>query len=160
MHEAYADRFHVRVDSSGGPSACWPWIGSRLPTGYGRFCPKWKVGMNAHRVAWEIANGRPLVAGEDVCHHCDNPPCCNPAHLFAGSRSDNMRDMVSKGRHGHTGCPGMSHPMAKLTDDQVREIRTRWASDRPRQGALAQEYGVSKGLIGLIIRRKAWAHLD
>ena len=90
-----AKQFWARVDTSGGPDACWPWQGARLPRGYGKM-----TGAGyAHRIAWELENG-PVPAGMYVCHHCDNPPCCNPAHLFTGDAAANNADMDAKGRSG------------------------------------------------------------
>ena len=90
---------------------CIEWQGSRDRQGYGK---AWKNGANAraHRVAWEEANG-PIPEGMCVLHHCDNPPCINPDHLFLGTRGDNARDMVKKGRHKsqlRTECP-QGHPL-------------------------------------------------
>ena len=86
-----------------GPDDCWWWVGrdrARSSGWYGSVSIHGK-GMASHRVAYAIANG-PIPAGFHVCHRCDNPACCNPAHLFAGTRSDNMKDMVAKGRHLQT----------------------------------------------------------
>jgi hypothetical protein len=96
-----AVRFWKKVDQSGGPDACWVWTAGRGGTmGYGSF----QMGtyrnthhVRAHRMAWELTNG-PIPAGKYVCHRCDNPPCCNPAHLFLGTQGDNLRDMYAKGR--------------------------------------------------------------
>ena len=79
-------------------SGCWEWIGTRnRKGGYGRLKFGGKMAM-AHRVAKELATG---IAPGDLCvlHHCDNPPCVNPAHLYFGTRADNARDCVSRGRH-------------------------------------------------------------
>lgn len=90
--------------ASGGPNACWPWTGSHRKAGYGQFMRGWRV-LFAHREALERQLGRPLGVGEYALHHCDNPPCCNPAHLYAGSAADNNRDAVARGRH-RSGGPG------------------------------------------------------
>ncbi len=87
-----------RVDRSGGPDACWPWTGPRDHKGYGRVGRSHK----AHRLAWESVNGpipqMPGHHGACVLHRCDEPPCCNPAHLFLGTNRDNVADMKRKGR--------------------------------------------------------------
>lgn len=88
-------------------SDCWEWEGSRYPSGYGAV--KWNGRViGAHRLAWIEAFG-PIPDGLDVCHHCDNPPCVRPSHLFLGTRSDNMRDAVSKGRMNWQRRPPVSH---------------------------------------------------
>jgi hypothetical protein len=88
-----AEWFWRSVDKSGGPDACWPWTGYRMASGYGRN----RHGYT-HRYALQLALGRPLGPGMEACHTCDNPPCCNPAHLFEGTRLDNERDKTAKGR--------------------------------------------------------------
>jgi hypothetical protein len=95
-YQSLEDRFRSKVDRSGGLLACWIWIGSTDTKGYGQL---WKEGTQAqaHRVSWELANGL-ILGGLFVCHHCDNPPCVNPAHLFLGTNQDNMDDMTAKGR--------------------------------------------------------------
>lgn len=85
---AYVDR--------GGPDVCWVWKGSKLPSGYGRVSWQGKT-TYAHRVAHLLAHGA-IPAGMCVCHHCDNPPCCNPSHLWLGTQQDNMADRDRKGR--------------------------------------------------------------
>ncbi len=103
-----AARFWSKVDRSGGPDACWPWLASCFDNGYGQF----KVGIQnrkAHRVAWELVNGS-IPKGMLMMHaECDNPPCCNPAHLKPGTNAENSQDMVSKGRQGKQANTGRVH---------------------------------------------------
>lgn len=126
----------------------------------------------AHRNAWIRAHaGQPIPAGMFICHRCDNPPCIEPTHLFLGSRIDNMRDASQKGRLvGNTRAQGTLSPASKLTEDQVREIRTRYGPPRGKGRrsehigkvttiALATEYGVDVALIGRIVNRLRWTHV-
>jgi hypothetical protein len=99
----------------------------------------------AHRWAYEHFIG-PIPAGLFVCHHCDNPPCCEPSHLFLGTQQVNMTDKMAKGRHRY-----VTHP--KLSDDDVRAIRV-LASSGVTQTALAAKYRVGQSMISLIVRHK------
>lgn len=67
--------------------------------GYGQFYRRKREPVGAHRFSWELANGRPVPAGRQVMHSCDNPPCVNPAHLSVGTSADNHRDKSAKGRN-------------------------------------------------------------
>jgi hypothetical protein len=92
------DRFWSKVDQSGGERACWPWTAGTVRHGYGRISvPPRGHSVRAHRLAYELTFG-PVKDGWAVLHACDNPPCCNPFHLFLGSQADNVRDMHFKGR--------------------------------------------------------------
>lgn len=103
------NRFWQKVDKR-GPNECWPWIAAKDPRGYGRIGGdgRRKSGKRAvvlsHRTAYELVVG-PIPAGMFVCHRCDNPPCCNPAHLFVATCKQNNQDMYAKGRDAnqHTG---------------------------------------------------------
>ena len=159
-------RFWAKVSCGsvlGNIGGCWEWLGYRNANGYGRFCVNGKPEL-AHRVSWQIHFGeipkRDDYHGWCVCHACDNPACVNPAHLFLGSHSDNMKDRCDKGLRpcGYADWPrGSAHPGAKLTEDQVREIR---ANDgRLSHQKLAAVYGVCRAHIGLIMNRKTWTHI-
>lgn len=102
-----ADRFFARVDASGGADACHPWTASTDTHGYGHFHAEGRL-MIANRWLMEHLLGRRLTRDEHVLHHCDNPPCCNPGHLYIGDHFQNMQDKVERGRHHNssvTHCP-------------------------------------------------------
>lgn len=94
-------RFWQHVDQSGGLFACWPWTGATFHWGHGAVKVNGRP-WGAHRIAWELTNG-PVPVGLQINHHCDNPPCCNPSHLFLGTQMDNVRDMIAKGRDNFAG---------------------------------------------------------
>lgn len=89
------DKFWARVAKADG---CWVWTGAKDKNGYGTFSPSAATGqLRAHRVSWQIHRGT-IPTGMSVCHHCDNPECTNPEHLFVGTNKDNMEDKIRKGR--------------------------------------------------------------
>ena len=153
------ERFWEKVDRSGGPSACWPWTASCNEDGYGRF--KLRAGgspKRASRVAWLLTYGDP---GElFVLHRCDNPPCCNPAHLFLGNHAANMADMDAKGRRGwargqanHTATVGR---VRKLTDEQIIDVRRRHEAGESSR-SIARRYGVYNTTIDDLVNGETWA---
>jgi len=117
-----------------------------MPNGYGQFHLNGKTAY-AHRVAYEIANG-PFQKEAFVMHSCDNRKCVNPDHLSLGTFDLNMADMVDKGRQTH----GAKNPHAKLTPDQVREIRSAVGTHK-EIGAL---FGVSQPLVTMIRSGRIW----
>lgn len=158
--QSLADRLWSRVEVK--ESGCWEWQGYARNTphgrGHGQIMRQWpdKSLTSPHRAAWELTHG-PVPDGMFVCHHCDNPPCCNPAHLFVGTPRDNCLDAKAKGRT--RGADGMLSPFAKLTTEQVAAIRARY--EPPRKGlrygnarALATEYGVSVNYISALASYK------
>lgn len=170
-------------------TGCLVWTGARAPAGYGCF----RVGgrkqyggatRQAHRVAWTIANGA-IPAGLCVCHHCDNPPCVDVAHLFLGTLGDNYADMAAKGReargdrHGSRTHPesrpvGAAHWAkripgriargerrwsAKLTEASVRQIRS-LSVNGTGPAALARQFGVTPSTIRGVTTGRTWAHVS
>jgi hypothetical protein len=148
-----AARFWSKV-SRGDASACWTWTAAlQQPDGYGLVWVDGKM-KRAHRVAFELERGK-IPAGKVVCHHCDNPPCCNPAHLFLGTKQRNMSDARLKRRHAH----GKRHGKAILTPKRVIQVRRRYAEGEPL-AILAAEYGMTTGGIHAAIVGRNWKHLS
>ncbi len=81
------------------PDRCWPWLGGKVPAGYGKIGDSKRGTLCASRVSWEITHGQPIPEGMVIRHTCDNPPCVNPSHLIVGTHADNTADMISRGRH-------------------------------------------------------------
>lgn len=143
------------------PDACFEWQGGTTDFGHGRIKVAGKL-ESPHRIVYEIFIG-PLQDGEMVLHHCDNPPCVNPRHLFKGSGADNMKDCAAKGRLGVQRDPsftqGENRPTAKLNDPAVREIRKLAAEGLPKK-VLARQFGVHRSIIQKILKRQRWAHVQ
>ena len=133
-------------------SGCWEWNGYRDKCGYGHV--NFQGRRNRAHVVSFIAHGGELLPGQHVRHQCDNPPCCNPAHLIAGTRADNMRDMVERGRSAR----GSRLRHSILTEALVAEIRQLCASGLPQVDA-ARRFGVGSSAIHQIVRRKGWKHV-
>ena len=163
------ERFWSFVDK-GRADECWPWTGgvNARRDGYGRFWVK-RIEYRTNRMAFWLRYGVD-PAEQDVCHRCDNPPCCNPAHLFLGTRAVNLADMRQKNRqatgdrhglrrHPDAAAKGGQLPQTKLTVNQVVEIRTRYALGGVRQVDLAAEYGVDQANVSAIVLRKSWKHI-
>lgn len=142
-------RFWHKVTVTGGDS-CWLWHGATQGIGYGSFYMNRRL-TTAHRFSYELHFG-PIPLDKWVLHECDNPPCCNPRHLFLGDRLSNAQDRSRKGRTPH----GESSYRARLTYAQVVDIRERYASGSCTIYALAEEFGVHPATISKIINRKLW----
>jgi hypothetical protein len=173
MTQERIDEFWKHVDKR-DIDDCWPWMAGHDTLGYGVFQVQSTKGWNnqekrnikcirVHRIAFTLSNGcEPL---KHVCHKCDNPPCCNPAHLFDGSHKDNAVDMWKKGR-AHI-------PHRMLTPEQVLEIQKIYPMDRPRSRGrarhkdptpqykeIATRYGVNVSTIERIANRRNWFHIN
>jgi hypothetical protein len=136
------------------PSGCWEWQGHRTRMGYGQAWSGRRAEF-AHRFAWMIVNGAiPSEGRTDICHKCDNPACVNPSHLFLGTTSDNVQDMLRKGR----GVVGEHARGAKLTEAGAREI-IRLAHEGWTFKEIAQKFGVSEIQVGRIAHGTSWRRL-
>lgn len=145
-------RFWAKVNKT---DSCWLWTAA-LSHGYGAIAWGSRRQMAAHRVAYELEIGS-IPTGMEVCHHCDNPPCVNPAHLFIGTHADNMADMAAKGR-----SPSMANEKCgktKLTDVEVDHIRL-MAVQGMKQVEIARYFGIHDGHVSRILsgkrRPKSW----
>jgi hypothetical protein len=143
-----------RTIQSGPDSDCWPWQGPLNTKGYPRFNANGKR-YTATRVVLGLRLGRYLEPNERACHTCDNPPCCNPAHLFVGSQADNVADCVAKGRQRTPASKGETNSRAKLSADQVAEIMCLKGAMFQRE--IAQKYGVSRQTVSAIHRGFRWS---
>lgn len=167
----------------GKSNECWPWIGHKIKQGYGHVKFKGKT-LKTHRVAYIIYFGPLTDPTINILHKCDNPPCCNPNHLFKGTDADNMADMVRKGRslagnrnpshlHSETRPRGNSHYLhihpefaprgeknknSKLTDNIVREIKKMLCMGY-RQIDIATKFGVVQPTISEIKLGNLWTHV-
>lgn len=142
----------------GKPDKCWQWLGSIGAGGYGRYYNKKFKNKSkrkkSHRLAWMYTNGK-IPIGLKVLHHCDNPPCCNPSHMFLGTQVDNIVDMVKKKRH----MRGVNQVDAKLSAIQVKEARNLW-----ERGYLIKEvatlYKLSDSCMGRVVARKSYKDVE
>ncbi len=179
-----AEKFWVKVKKEGN---CWEWIGAKVKDGYGGFMlkrdGKWKL-WRVNRLMWAITNGE-IPRGIQVLHECDTPHCCNPKHLWLGTPLQNMRDKCEKGRQAkgetngsHTmpwtvkrgdNHPWRTHPElmprgersggAKLSEIQVKEIRSLYGNKTFTQVQLAEIYSMDQTTISSIVRRESWSHI-
>ena len=134
-------------------NGCIVWTKSRSKGGYGQKAVN-GIKKYTHRLSAEIHHG-PGVKGQEVMHLCDNPPCLNPEHLKWGTRKQNVQDMIAKGRHRTNPNKGEKHHMAKLTKEEVLEIRI-LSSRGFVLIDLAKMYGITAAEVHQIVTRKKW----
>lgn len=176
------DRFEPKVDQTTTPDGCWTWTGATNSHGYGtiRRGPSRQETIGAHVAAWEIERG-PVPPGMCVLHRCDNRPCVRVDHLFLGTKGENNADRDAKGRTARGDRSGRRlHPeswigvrmgpapedvlrgersgAAKLTDDDVREIR-RLRAVNVSGSVIARQFGISKQNVSSIGLRQTWKHV-
>lgn len=136
-------RFWPKVDKDSHPGGCWVWCGSRDRSGYGQILITGSTKVKAHRFSYAMSKGA-IPSGFDVCHTCDNPSCVNPEHLWAGTRSENMRDMVNKGR---AICTLKPNQVASLRAERGLGISAR---------VLASTYGITETQVYRILDGTRW----
>lgn len=144
------ERFWSKVEKG---DDCWNWTGSTNGR-YGQFHFN-SDHISAHRFSYILFNGA-IPEGAIVRHKCDNPLCVNPSHLEAGTFADNTADMMSRGRGSYVAHPGEANGRAKLTVDQVNEIRATYSGRFGDAADLARRYGVTKTTISRILRGELW----
>jgi hypothetical protein len=150
------NKFWSNIDKSGGPDSCWEWQAGKSTQGYGKYRLPIVGPQLAHRIAYYLTY-KILPADLDVCHHCDNPPCCNPSHFFLGTNKDNLSDAARKGRfHQHQGADNYH---AKFTNKQILEIRNQYKPRRVSVAKLSNLYHVHYQTIYRIIHRWTYQNI-
>lgn len=152
ISESDKRRFFAKVTIPEDPTACWGWTASTNAKGYGKLSfggggSGWR---EAHRFSWTLHIGD-IPDALCVLHHCDNPPCANPAHLFLGDRVANNADMAAKGRRAHA-------PRAVLNESEVLAIAERIRSG-DRNCDIAKGFGITGSQVSNIRQGKAWADI-
>ena len=146
------ERFWEKVDIR-GVDDCWEWQGAKTQDGYGIMGGNNWSSVGAHRISYMIHHGEPPIRSH-ILHSCHTRSCVNPAHLRPGSPAENMADKVALGRV----TAGEMNHHAKLTEDDVREIRRRAAEGEAR-GEIAADYGLHRASVNQIVRRSRWKHV-
>jgi hypothetical protein len=155
MAKSIEDRFWKKV-KKGSPNECWEWSGSKNGDGYGRFSYG-KITQYAHRVVWILKYNK-IPKNIQVLHHCNNPSCVNPIHLFLGTQKDNMNDRDKKGRTPHTRLFGSKNGKSKLIEEQVITIRILHKIGFSLI-ELSRIYKVNVTTIEDITNRHSWNHI-
>lgn len=151
MDEETIAKFWNRV-KRGTPDECWEWQAGRTPHGYGKMRVQPFGITYSHRIAYLLTHGE-IPNGLHICHTCDNPPCCNPAHLWAGTAADNMHDRDRKGRHRHGGGNRSNHPR-KATPDIVEAIYQTYALGKLTIRQIAKQFNLSSGTIYRVLGQR------
>lgn len=147
------EQFWARVARTDNIEECWLWMGTHHPYGYGvvRFGGRYD---GVHRIAYRLHH-KCDIGGLCVLHKCDNPPCCNPHHLFLGTKTDNAQDMTAKGRRAR----GERNGNSKLQEEDVRAVREQRAMLGTSYAVLGKQFNISEAQAGGIVRRDSWAHV-
>lgn len=146
----------LRCVSIGKINECWEWKGGKTSKGYGSFHWHEKGIVNAHVAAYELFIGN--RHGKHVLHSCDNPPCCNPFHLWLGTQKQNVHDMIVKGRARYVPCTKESNGNSKVSISMVEKIRDLYLLKSYTQKKLAERFGISQSTIHQIVTDKTWVN--
>lgn len=141
----------------GKDNECWECTANPDRHGYGRIADKGKK-IFAHRIAYKLYYGI-LPDDKDVLHKCDNPPCCNPKHLFLGTHKDNMRECAERGRSKNPVFHYEDHPLAKLDWEKVKDIRSNYRGLSGEQKYYSNKYGVTTAAIRNVLTEKTWKQI-
>ncbi len=144
-------RFWSKVKVTDDLVECWIWTAATLPKGYGYFRVDKEHMEQAHRVAYRLTYGA-IPSGLCVLHSCDNRPCCNPGHLFLGTRATNNADCKAKGRNN----VGVRNGNSRLTPEIVAQIRAEYVQGRNGYQRLGKKFGVSLWNIREIVKGRTW----
>lgn len=158
MNPIQADAFWSKVGITDSTKDCWNWLGAKKPTGYGNVRINKKY-MLTHRVAFELAHGA-IPSPYIVCHICDNPSCCNPAHLMLGTIKSNAADMLIKNRQKKHSIStrGSKNINSKLTEADIPMIRLLHDKGES-QKSIAEIFGVTPPAIRSVLNGKTWGHV-
>lgn len=162
LKPAMQNDFLQKVDTLSSPDGCWLWKGATKDEGYGKVflrMPNGSIERTAHRAAfiWWVAaltKARPCVLHRSFCN---NRNCLNPSHLYAGTKEDNTNDRIAWGSNNYSS--GMNNPNSKLTELQVRVIRSLYSRTRMSQQKLADIFGTTDTAIWSVVNRKTWPNL-
>lgn len=156
----FRERFWAKVQITDG---CWLWTAGRNKGGYGQIGKGGRIAgpILAHVASWILHYGQ-IPGGLFVLHHCDNPPCVRPDHLWLGTIKDNVDDSIAKGRSSPPPINdnrGERHGMHKLTELAVIQIRELYQPGIVRQQDIADMFGVSRRCVAMVIHNQRWKHI-
>lgn len=166
---SWLDRYDIEITYHGRPedrfeqqyevneeTGCWEWTGTRHNFGYGQFGVDGGT-MGAHRYSYKLHNDG-IPDGAHICHKCNNPPCVNPDHLYAGSPKSNAQDAIEAGSFPHEGSTksGEENRHSHINNDDVRKMRERYANSDVTYTELSDEYDISMGAVSRMIRGESY----